>query len=368
MDVEAALAEVADVRTRHAAAKVAVAFGGLLVIALLLAYRRWLVPARGRGLATVGTALAAIGLAANSLSQATHGYLLYWASAPDVARSAGADVVAAAEADTAPVTLPVSFWSVPLFAVGLVLVAVALWRAGSVPRWVPVGMVVARHRRRSDRHRPARCSSCSLWTSPSPGPRSRTLPGGPPTWHRDAVTSAIARPHLVPGRVRGRDDRGRRRCGRRHGRGGGDVVESHLVVDVVVGAVSAVTRGPARRATAAQPDGLAVRALSGVAYVGTAAVTAWVVAARAWQWPGLLAAAWASEWLYRARPGPAGHPAPAALPGRRPAVSAAGARSPGAHRADRGAGDRLGAGAADPGRPRRLACRIRSAARLSRSR
>ncbi len=142
MDVEAALAEVADVRTRHAVAKVMVAFGGLLVIALLLTYRRWLVPARGRAFATVGTALAAIGLAANSLSQATHGYLLYWASAPDVARTAGADVVAAAEADAAPVTLPVSFWSVPLFAVGLVLVAVALWRAGSVPRWVPVGMVV----------------------------------------------------------------------------------------------------------------------------------------------------------------------------------------------------------------------------------
>jgi hypothetical protein len=32
---------------------------------------------------------------------------------------------------------------VPLFAVGLLLVAVALWRAGTVPRWVPVGMVVA---------------------------------------------------------------------------------------------------------------------------------------------------------------------------------------------------------------------------------
>jgi hypothetical protein len=142
MDVEGALAEVADVRTRHAAAKVMVAFGGLLLVALLLTYRRRLVPSRGRGLATAGTALAAIGLAANSLSQATHGYLLYWASAPDVARSAGADVVAAAEADAAPVTLPVSFWSVPLFALGLVLVAVALWRAGSVPRWVPIGMVV----------------------------------------------------------------------------------------------------------------------------------------------------------------------------------------------------------------------------------
>ena len=143
MDVEAALAEVVDVRTRHAAAKVMVAFGGLLMIALLITYRRWLVPARGRVIATVGTAFAALGLAANSLSQSAHGYLLYWASAPEVDPSAGVDVVSAAESATAPVTLPVSFWSVPLFAVGLVLVAVALWRAGSVPRWVPVGIVVA---------------------------------------------------------------------------------------------------------------------------------------------------------------------------------------------------------------------------------
>ncbi len=87
--------------------------------------------------------MVAVGMTANALSQATYGYLLYWASGPDVARSAGADVVAAAEASTAPVTLPVSFWSVPLFAVGLLLVAVALWRAGTVPRWLPVGMVVA---------------------------------------------------------------------------------------------------------------------------------------------------------------------------------------------------------------------------------
>ena len=143
MDVEGALAEVADVRTRHAAAKVMVAFGALLVIALVLAYRRWLVPDRGRVVATVGAALVAIGSAANALSQATWGYLLYWASDPDVAPGAGVQVVAAAESSSAPVTLPVSFWSVPLFAIGVLLVAVALWRAGTVPRWIPVGMVVS---------------------------------------------------------------------------------------------------------------------------------------------------------------------------------------------------------------------------------
>ncbi len=143
MDVEGALAEVADVRTRHAAAKVLVAVGALLLIPLVLAYRRWLVPGRGRAVATVGAALVAVGSGANALSQATWGYLLYWASDPDVAPSAGVDLVTAAQADTAPVTLPVSFWSIPVFALGMVLVAVTLWRAGTVPRWVPVGLVVA---------------------------------------------------------------------------------------------------------------------------------------------------------------------------------------------------------------------------------
>lgn len=143
MDVDDALAAVADVRTRFVAAKVLVAVGGLITIALVLTYRRLLVPARGRTLATVAAVMVAVGMAANSLSQATHGYLLYWASGPDVERAAGADVVAAAESSTELVTLPVSFWSVPLFAVGLLLTAVALWRAGTVPRWVPFGIVVA---------------------------------------------------------------------------------------------------------------------------------------------------------------------------------------------------------------------------------
>ncbi len=44
--------------------------------------------------------------------------------------------------------------------------------------------------------------------------------------------------------------------------------------------------------------------LSGAAYAGTAAVTAWVTAARTWGWPGLLPAAWVSEWLYVLALGP----------------------------------------------------------------
>ncbi len=84
---------------------------------------------------------------------------------------------------------------------------------------------------------------------------------------------------------------------------GGDVVESHVVVDVVVGTVSAVLGGLLVRRLPRNPVGW-LFALSGAAYVGSAAVTAWVVAARAWQWPGVLAAAWTSEWLFVLALGP----------------------------------------------------------------
>lgn len=141
-DVAGALAEVEPVRALAALSKVMVAFGGLLLIALVLTLRQRLVPHRGRTLVTVAAVLASVGLASNSLSQATHGYLLFWASDPALDPEAGLAILDVAHGSTDLVTLPVSFLSVPLFALGLLLFAAALWRAGTVPRWVPVAMVL----------------------------------------------------------------------------------------------------------------------------------------------------------------------------------------------------------------------------------
>lgn len=142
-DVAGALTAVEPVRALLAGSKVMVAVGGVLIIALVLTLRRWLVPGRGRALATVGAGLIAVGMTFNSLSQATNGYLLYWASAAGVDPAAGRAVVEASVSSDGLVTLPVSFFSVPMFALGIVLFAAALWRAGTVPRWVPVAIVVA---------------------------------------------------------------------------------------------------------------------------------------------------------------------------------------------------------------------------------
>ena len=141
-DVAGALAAVEPVRAMHAGSKVLVAVGCLLIVVLVLALRRWLVPGRGRALATVGVGLVAVGMTFNALSQATNGYLLYWASAPGVDPAAGRAVVEASVSSDGLVTLPVSFFSIPLMALGIVLFAASLWRAGTVPRWVPVAIVV----------------------------------------------------------------------------------------------------------------------------------------------------------------------------------------------------------------------------------
>lgn len=137
-----ALREIADVRGTYLAAKIAVAFGSLLMVALLLAVRHAATPQRGRALATVAAVLGCVGFACNALSQSLWGYLLFFASDPSVGAAAGAAVVDAGQHADVIATLPVSFFSVPLLALGLLFLAAALWRAGSVPRWVPVAIVL----------------------------------------------------------------------------------------------------------------------------------------------------------------------------------------------------------------------------------
>jgi hypothetical protein len=138
----AALADLTDERGVYIAAKLAVAFGSLLFVPLVLIIRHRAFPGRGRGLATVAAVLCTIGFTCNGISQTLWGYLLWFATDPGVDRAAGVAVVDAAQNAPMLPTLPVSFLSVPAFALGLLLLAVALWRAGTVPRWVPALVVL----------------------------------------------------------------------------------------------------------------------------------------------------------------------------------------------------------------------------------
>jgi len=138
----AALDDLTDERGLYIATKLAVAFGSLLFVPLVLTIRHRAFPGRGRGLATVAAVLCTIGFICNGLSQSLWGYLLWFATEPGVDRTAGVAVVDAAQNASMLPTLPVTFASVPVFALGLLLLAVALWRAGTVPRWVPVLVVL----------------------------------------------------------------------------------------------------------------------------------------------------------------------------------------------------------------------------------
>jgi hypothetical protein len=134
--------EVVDVRNTFLIARLLVVVGALIMIPLVLYVRRTLTPDRGRAVMTVGAGLVTIGMASNAVSQATYGYLLWWLTEPDISEAAGIQVAEVATAESFA-TLPVSFLSVPLFALGLLLVAAGLWRARSAPIWVPVVLAVA---------------------------------------------------------------------------------------------------------------------------------------------------------------------------------------------------------------------------------
>jgi hypothetical protein len=142
---DAALAEVATGRGLYLGAKLVVALGGLLMVAVVWAIRERFSVGRGRVLLTIGATLTAVGMTANAISQAVWGYLLWFLTAPTVEPADGAEIVGAAQAtavEESLATLPISFVSVPLFAVGLLLLAVGLWRSRAVPRWVPITIVV----------------------------------------------------------------------------------------------------------------------------------------------------------------------------------------------------------------------------------
>jgi signal transduction histidine kinase len=84
---------------------------------------------------------------------------------------------------------------------------------------------------------------------------------------------------------------------------GGEFLTNYLVVDVVVGLVTTLLGAFLVRRMPTNPMGW-LFALSGGAYVVTAAVTAWLSGALVWGWPGLTVAAWLSEWVFVLALGP----------------------------------------------------------------
>ncbi len=88
----------------------------------------------------VGGILLAIGAFSNGLSQAVQGYATYAATAPGFDHDAGRTIVDTITSGL--VGVPLGFWSVPVFVLGCLTIAVGLLRGRRAPVWMPVLLIV----------------------------------------------------------------------------------------------------------------------------------------------------------------------------------------------------------------------------------
>jgi hypothetical protein len=123
------------------AAHLLTAAGAFLLIPAAVGFAR-LIPGgvRGRVLLLIGAWVFGVATFSNALSQAVSGYGTWAATAPGFDPAAGRTMVDTIE--SGPVALPLGFWSIPAFALGAILIAVALMLSRSVPLWMPVLLAV----------------------------------------------------------------------------------------------------------------------------------------------------------------------------------------------------------------------------------
>ncbi|PZU39348.1 MAG: hypothetical protein DI573_07325 [Microbacterium sp.] len=113
--------------------------------AYLLLPTLWLIARLGGKTTWVGAAIAAVGTFFNAVSQGVNGYAAWAVTAPGLDHTESMQSLL--HLDQGAVALPVSYWSIPVFALGLVVLAIGLLIAKTSPRWMPslliVGVVAA---------------------------------------------------------------------------------------------------------------------------------------------------------------------------------------------------------------------------------
>lgn len=122
------------------ASRLLTAAGAFLFVPALIGI--WsLVPNRARGwlLCLVGGVIFAVGTWCNGLSEAVLGYAVHAATSVDP--DAGRPVVLALD-ELGPIALPISYFVVIVFGVGLLLLAVGLLVARTIPIWQPLLLIL----------------------------------------------------------------------------------------------------------------------------------------------------------------------------------------------------------------------------------
>lgn len=140
-NIDSAYAAMVTHRDLLMAARLLTAAGAFLLVPAAVGFARLLPPgARGARLLQVGAWVFGIATFSNALSQTVSGYTAYTATAPGFDATAGRVVVEQIEEGL--VALPLGFWSIPAFALGSLLIAIALIRSRTVPTWMPALLII----------------------------------------------------------------------------------------------------------------------------------------------------------------------------------------------------------------------------------
>jgi hypothetical protein len=127
-------------REQLMAARLFTAAGAFLLAAAAIHYARLVSAGRGARLLSIGAGLFGVASFCNALSQAVAGYATWTVTTAGFDDTSARYVIEHIESGL--VALPLGFWSIPVFALGAVLMAVALWRSGAGPTWLPVLLAV----------------------------------------------------------------------------------------------------------------------------------------------------------------------------------------------------------------------------------
>ena len=138
--IEQAFPDMVAKRDQLMAARLLTGAGCFLLVITAIGFGTLLARRTSSRTVRVGAVFVAVGMFFNAVAQAVSGYATYAATASGVPTGAGREIVA--KVGTGAVGFPLSFASVPLFALGFLVLAVGLAISRSVPLWLPALLLV----------------------------------------------------------------------------------------------------------------------------------------------------------------------------------------------------------------------------------
>ncbi|PWD49948.1 hypothetical protein C8046_03885 [Serinibacter arcticus] len=134
-DVEPAFTLMLEHRDQLIVSRLLTAAGSYLMLVTL-----WLIARAGGRVTRIGAVIAAVGTFFNAFSQGVQGYAAWGSTAPGLDHRATMQTLLHLEDGLAG--LPVSYWSIPVFGLGILVVGVGGLLVRTSPWWVPMLLLV----------------------------------------------------------------------------------------------------------------------------------------------------------------------------------------------------------------------------------